>query len=78
MLRSKYFFTGAEGRKYTCTLLIFQDGYENVYSFRIDFDGNQLNIVKRGSAWEYHSGRDLYLDRWVAELGEQVDSGNFG
>ena len=74
-LMSKYYFTGAQGRRYTCTLLIFRDCGEDVYSFRIDYDGNSLNIIKRASGWAFHSGRDLYLDRWISELGEQVDSG---
>jgi hypothetical protein len=75
---AKVFFTGGDESAYTCTLLIFQNGYENVHSFHIDFDESYLNIVKRASGWEYHSGRDLYLDRWIAELGKQADSGNFG
>jgi uncharacterized phage-like protein YoqJ len=75
MSEQRFFFTGAENRRYFCELIIFHSGNDKVYSFRADFDGEYLNIVKKDSEWVFHSGRSLYLDKWIAELGEQVDSG---
>lgn len=73
MIRDAYFLTAADGSRYRCKKLTVHFNSETLHSFRLEFDGSQINIVKTRNIWEYHSGGDFYLDIWIQELGAQID-----
>ncbi|RBQ12055.1 hypothetical protein [Pedobacter miscanthi] len=72
---STYFYTGIDGRRFACRLIILHTRMQTIYSFRSITGGVILNITKQAKSWKYHSGSRYYKDSWIAELGNQVDSG---
>lgn len=53
--------------------MILHHGEKAIYSFQQDISGQQLNIVSTDNGWVYHSGIALYTQRWINQLGEQVE-----
>mgnify|MGYP003575181646 CR=1 FL=1 len=76
-MKQKYYYIGADGKRYLCQLHIFEDDGEKIFSFLSEHSGDRLNIKKIDGQWIYSGGSQFYMEDWIVQLGEQVDSGKF-
>lgn len=76
--KMRYYYVGADDKKYLCQLQgTFVKGDDLVYAFLSEDSGDKLLIKKVNGKWIYEDGKQYYLESWIEELGQQIDSGNY-
>jgi hypothetical protein len=71
-----FFLTVENGKKLTGTIESYQYDKEDIFRFLFDNNSQSFEILKREGCWIYKSGITDYLDSWVEELGQQIDTAN--
>lgn len=76
--KMRYYYIGADNKRYLCQFKgIFEKGDDLIYMFLSEDSGDKLLIKKVNGKWLYEDGKQYYLESWIEELGQQIDSGNY-